>query len=369
MNNYKIRKRVPKVLVPILNCKEIYRTFKTQLEVDTLNALLEECTAIVNSTLPLEITTPIVLDKGLEQYRKQPRDTETKVLNLEDATALYLAHSKGNVTKVEYKNRVDFFTKLLPALFNQYKLKFSELKASDMQTLSNAILELPNRKYYKYRTLPIDEFVSLKVSSNERQKVDSCNKQIKRIRGLALYGEATGLYSMPTKIATHKEPHNDVGYREALSKEEYLQLRESITDKKKLILDVVYYSGLRPSEICKAKISTIDGVLCFDLKSSKEGLKTHSSYRYVPIHSKLIPHIEHIQELTYSTIKQRARGIKINGKTLYSARHSFVTNLINLGVSPERVSELVGHAHRTMTMGTYFAGYSMDQLKADIELL
>lgn len=360
---------MPKVLVPILNCKEIYRTFKTQLELDTLNALLEECTAIVNSSLPLEVTTPIVLDKGLEQYRKQPKTTELGIVSLEDATALYLTHSKGNVTEVEYRNRVDFFTKLLPALFTQYNLTFSTLTASDMQTLSHAILELPNRKYYKYRILPIDEFVALKVSINERQKVDSCNKQIKRIRGLALYGESTGLYSMPTKIATHKETYNDVGYREAFSNEEYLQLRKSITDKKKLILDVVYYSGLRPSEVCKAKISTIDGVLCFDLKGSKEALKTHSSYRYVPIHSKLYPYIEQIQKLTYSTIKQRARGININGKTLYSARHSFVTNLINLGVPPERVSELAGHAHRNMTMGTYFAGYSIDQLKVDVGLL
>jgi hypothetical protein len=43
--------------------------------------------------------------------------------------------------------------------------------------------------------------------------------------------------------------------------------------------------------------------------------------------------------------------------------------LINKGVPPERVSELVGHAHKTMTMGTYFAGYSIVQLKVDIELL
>ena len=46
-----------------------------------------------------------------------------------------------------------------------------------------------------------------------------------------------------------------------------------------------------------------------------------------------------------------------------------IMKLTNLGVPPERVSELVGHAHRTMTMGTYFAGYSMEQLKADVELL
>ncbi|AKF25077.1 hypothetical protein YH65_06470 [Sulfurovum lithotrophicum] len=67
----KYRKRVPSALTQILNCKEIYRTFKTQGEVDTLNALLNECTAIVNSGLPLEITKPIVLDKGLQEHCKQ----------------------------------------------------------------------------------------------------------------------------------------------------------------------------------------------------------------------------------------------------------------------------------------------------------
>ncbi len=46
-----------------------------------------------------------------------------------------------------------------------------------------------------------------------------------------------------------------------------------------------------------------------------------------------------------------------------------IMKLTDLVVPPERVSELVGHAHKTMTMGTYFAGYGMEQLKADIEFL
>jgi len=365
-----IRKRVPKALVAVLNRKEIKRTFTSQYEVDTLDTLLAECVVIVNSGLPLEITTPIVLNKGLQEYRKQPKTTTLKSQSIEEITALYLAHSKGNVSTIEYKNRVDFFTKLLPALFTYLNLPNpSELTASDMLTLSNAILNLPNRKHYEYRTLPIEEFVALKVPIDKRQKIDSCNKQIKRIRSLALYGESSGLYKMPTKITTHKEKHQEIGHREPFTKEEYIQLSDQLTPKALLILNIVYFSGLRPSEICKAKITTLDGVICFDLKNSEEALKTRSSYRYVPIHSKLIPHVDVIRTLKYSTVKRLSRKIQIEGKTLYSARHSFVTNLINLGVAPERVSELVGHSHKTMTMSTYFKGYDIRLLQTDVELL
>ena len=369
MNTYKIRKRVPKVLIEILNCREIYRAVRTQGEVDIFNTLFNECTAIVNSNLPIEVTTPIVLDKGLQQYRKGSTNIQLESLQLKDITALYLAYSKDRVTKIEYKNRTDFFTKLLPALFERYRLKIATLSATDMETLSKAILKLPNRKYTKYKILSIHELLKLTVSKEEKIQIDTANKMIKRIRSLALYGEATGLYNIPTKITTHKIAHQDKKAREPFTKEEILTLYIELTEKKRLLLDLVYYSGLRPSEIHKASISMVDEIMCFNLKDSKEQLKTHSSYRYVPVHSKLLPYIAQIQELTYSTIKHRSRSIHINGKTLYSARHSFVTNLINLGVPPERVSELVGHAHRTMTMGTYFAGYSIDQLKADVELL
>lgn len=43
--------------------------------------------------------------------------------------------------------------------------------------------------------------------------------------------------------------------------------------------------------------------------------------------------------------------------------------LINANVSPERVSDLAGHTHSTMTMSRYFKGYNLGELKSCIELL
>ena len=371
MKPYKIRKRVPKILIEILHRKEIYRVFGTKAEVNGFNTLFDECIAIVNSNLPIEVTTPIVLDKGLRQYRKESNTPkiEQPPLQLKDITDLYLDYSKNRVTPIEYKNRVDFFTKLLPALFTHAKLDISTLSASDMQKLSNMILRLPNRKYSKYKSLEIRKLLQINVQEEERIQVDTANKMIKRIRSLAFYGEMTGLFKMPTKIATHKILHQDQNIVEPFTKEEILTLYTRLTEKRILLLNIVYFSGMRPSEIPKAKISTIDGIKCFNLKDATEPLKTHSSYRYIPIHSELLPNIEQIQALTHTTIKHRSRGIRINGKTLYSARHSFVSNLINLEVPPERVSELAGHSHSTITMRTYFNGYSIKQLKADVELL
>ena len=57
------------------------------------------------------------------------------------------------------------------------------------------------------------------------------------------------------------------------------------------------------------------------------------------------------------------------GKSLYSLRHTFATTLIAKGVQPEVVSELMGHAHSTMTMNRYVKGYPVSTLKKAIDKL
>lgn len=380
---FKIRKRVPIALISILNTKEINKTFSSQAEVNNLNSMLKEAVEITQSNLPQGMIEELVLtmhSNGLAPYKKQDKSIDhPSSLYLEDATALYLTYSERNTTAKEYKERVQFFTGLLPELFKQLHLptQVKEIKSSHLYILSQTIQKLPNRRIYKYRNMPIAKYVSLNITSDDYMLPDSVNKMIKRIRGFANYGKSTGLYSLVNTIPTVKVPDTD-GKRIPLSIQDYQTLSKVLNPKAMLLFNVIYFSGLRPSEIHKATIDTITGVTTFNLTEPTSTLKTKASYRYVPVHKTLLPYLDEIKALTYPNIRAQSQVIaktirKVlpdpKGKSLYSARHSVVTNLINNGVPPERVSSIVGHSFSTTTMGVYFQGYQLSQLLEDINTL
>lgn len=211
---FKIRKRVPISLISILNTKEINKTFSSQAEVNHLNRILKEAVEITQSNLPQEMIEELVLtmhNNGLEPYKKQDKSLEPSSLYLEDATALYLTYSERNTTAKEYKERVQFFTGLLPELFKQLHLptQVKEIKSSHLYMLSQTIQKLPNRRIYKYRNMPIATYLSLNITADDYMLPDSVNKMIKRIRGFANYGKSTGLYSLVNTIPTVKVPDTD----------------------------------------------------------------------------------------------------------------------------------------------------------------
>ena len=378
---FKIRKRVPISLISILNTKEINKTFSSQAEVNHLNRILKEAVEITQSNLPRGMIEELVLtmhNNGLEQYKKLDKSIDSS-LYLVDAIALYLTYSKRNTTAKEYKERVQFFTGLLPELFKQLHLptQVKEIKSSHLYMLSQTIQKLPNRRIYKYRNMPIATYLSLNITADDYMLPDSVNKMIKRIRGFANYGRLTGLYNLVNTIPTVKVPASD-GKRIPLSTQDYQTLSKALNHKAMLLFNIIYFSGLRPSEIHKATIDTITGVIAFNLTEPTSALKTKSSYRYVPVHKTLLPYLDEIKALTYPNIRAQSQVIARTirnvlpdpkGKSLYSARHSVVTNLINNGVPPERVSSIVGHSFSTTTMGVYFQGYKLSQLLEDINTL
>jgi len=77
--------------------------------------------------------------------------------------------------------------------------------------------------------------------------------------------------------------------------------------------------------------------------------------------------IRYMSKLFTDTIHKTLKDTK--GKSLYSLRHTFATTLIAKGIQPEVVSELMGHAHSTMTMNRYVKGYPIKVLKEAIDKL
>ena len=383
MTKINYRKRVPTLLQSILNRKEFRLQFNHEDEVLALNTLIENAMLIMRSNLDNNSKQDLVKNT-LKKYVISDTYNVRSTTSLEQAVKFYLSWSNQNVSTAEYKTRSSFFINLLPKLFKHLRIPTNDISSiTPMQLfkLSTKISQLPNRQQHIYHTMDLNNYVKIDVDKKEYLSLETANKLIKRIRSLSNYGTMTGLFHLPNTIPTIKQDQltrQSHLHRSELTKEEITILFSKLPYKSKLLAMIVYYSGLRPSEIHKCSIATIDDIVCFDLRNPTATLKTSSSYRIVPIHNNLLPFINEISQLTYASIRATSRRVKqyidkhlqnTYKKSLYSLRHSFITHLINAKVSPEIVSELAGHSHNTMTMNTYFKGYNLEELKSGIELL
>jgi integrase len=146
---------------------------------------------------------------------------------------------------------------------------------------------------------------------------------------------------------------------------------------------LMLHTGARNEEIAQLAtddVEEIDGVLCIQIRAdhSWQQLKTPGSRRKVPVHPVLVKlgfldYVEQVRRARHERVfpllskgpnrfhdaasrrfNRRLRALGINGKkSAYSLRHTFGTRLRDVDVQPETISELMGHAHQTMTMGRY----------------
>ena len=121
---------------------------------------------------------------------------------------------------------------------------------------------------------------------------------------------------------------------------------------------LMYYAGLRVSEVCKLKKRDIDLKSGTIFISRSKNLKN----RYVLIDDKLIPHLLELMKgkkdddvliktkpaLLWFNIKYQSKkyGIRVHPHTL---RHSYATNLLNDGFPITDVKELLGHSDVSTT--------------------
>ena len=361
MSTLKYRRRIPKALQQVLNTKELHRTFHSQLDIDSLNKLINDSLVIVNSTLPIEVTAPTVLSMGLDTYVKKVKvPVKAEVLTLKDVVKLFLIHSKGTVTPPEYRRRELFFTNDLHLYFKDCGIptQVDKITSNHLYILSQYM-------------------GAIKVDGVKRLP-QTVNRIIKTFKSLVSYGHSTGLYTLPNTMPTIPLNNRERGNREPLTAIEYDSIIELLTDEALVLLNCTYYGGLRPSEVYKSCINIVDEIICFDLMDTTVKLKTVSSYRVVPLHNILLSHTTTISNWNKNDIRRLSLLINKaihevcidSGKSLYSARHSFVTFLLNLGCSTLITAELAGHSRGLVTtLNTYFGGSSTDEKKRCVELL
>lgn len=389
---FKFRKRVPNNLIEIVGKKEFLKVCATEAEFKTVELSINQAVVTMESSLPSEAKKGIVVELLKDFIQKKPTTVPNKnITTYNEAVDSYLK-SSTNVTQLEYNNRVYFFKDLLPALL-QHTIKssnpeLSKLTATVLHQVSQLIPMLPMRNIQKYRSMDSVVLVSdvakgqITLAPDELLSTTTVNKLIKRIRALAFYGGSTGLYSISTAVATVKS--NTKGQRDErdyLTQDEINTLIVKADDRVKVLLQVSRYSGMRLSELTKCKITTIDNIMCFDLKNINCLLKTQSSYRLIPVHSNLLPIVDEyisIANQGSTSLRNLAKKVKklidyvlvdTDKKSLYSLRHSFATELIHQGVDSGVVSELLGHSHASMTLQRYAKGFSINRLREAIELL
>ncbi|MDF1875932.1 tyrosine-type recombinase/integrase [Sulfurimonas sp. SAG-AH-194-I05] len=182
------------------------------------------------------------------------------------------------------------------------------------------------------------------------------------------------LLNMPNNTISNREPFdaNDIS--------KLFNIFERLDDRK-YIYYILAYTGMRPSEFWKCKISISDtNILYFDLSDKSLGLKTQSSHRKIPLHHKLVEMniSEKLSSLQYcftqaglskyfnKTIKPSVTDDQ--NKIMYSFRHTVATELKRAEVHMDKVSELLGHSYTnsTMTKEVYAHGYTLEQLQETI---
>lgn len=396
-NTFKYRRKVPNQLKPYINKAEIIKSLgKNQLEATTtandFNRLIEEALEITSiSSIPEQVKLDLIKDKlspivSINSIKEAQRDL------MSELAQDYLNSLSVSQEEVQYRSYI--LLELFPSIFNlvikNKNPKINEVSYNHLVKARDILKLMPKRNIQKYRDMSLDELLrgltkgTIKTTSSELISTTTLNKQIKWLNALmnfAVKHKVLKYNPMATSI-TIKRKSISRNERKSLTKEELDILEDDLKQSKTYpILNVLRYTGMRLSELYKYKLNTVDGVLCFDLREPKgdKPLKTISSYRIIPVHDKLVPMLDKIEVLleVLSTDYLSKRFKKdfnrlledTDCKSLYSLRHTFATNLIANGVQPEIVSELMGHAHSTMTMNRYVKGYPVEVLKEAIDCL
>ena len=258
--------------------------------------------------------------------------------------------------------------------------------------LRSNLLKLPPNVYKKYPGKTIKQVLA--VNSETTMSIKTVNKHVARLGSLLLYcmdeniiskNPASGL-----KISQKKKASEE---RSAYSVEDVGHIIKSLPEKSSRperywIPLIGLYSGLRLNEICQLYVNDIkqvDDVWCFDINNAGDKrLKNTASERIIPIHPVLVELglIKYVEELKVADVPRLWMNLKwtsVNGhsnsfsnwyqrynreyvtddplKVFHSMRHLVADTLKQLDVKDSLISEILGHAHASITTSRYGKEY------------
>lgn len=165
-----------------------------------------------------------------------------------------------------------------------------------------------------------------------------------------------------------------------------------VKDWKRWIILICRYSGMRQNEACQLyqnDIMQVDGVWCFrvDNLNPNQTLKTDSSRRFVPVHSKLLTlgllnFVNEQPEHLFPGLKLHLGSYghyfsrwftrlrtKHSLPEFHSLRHYAATTFKQHGFPEQYASQVLGHSNTTITYNRYGKGVDVSRLTVLIETL
>ena len=313
--------------------------------------------------------------------QEQPKQND---FTLKDAIVLYNKwYIKQGVAEKQYKmiqKRLD----VAISYFGENKI-LKDLSTDDIEEYIDFLNTYPNPNKRPYKTMTFKQIVRLKnVPQQDFISPSTVIKYIKAFQQLENFLVDDG--KLDRKISKRaKLPNVKDASRSPFTEDDLKTLYNKFN--KMGDLGLLYYtfaySGMRTSEFWKSKIGYEDGIYFFDLSYEGVELKTNSSKRKIPIHSKLIEKgivykLEELQEVYKQGYISEIFNRKLinlikdsKNKVMYSFRHTVATHLKRADVDIDKISEILGHRYEntSMTKTVYTNGYSLKQLKEAIEYL
>ena len=390
-NTYKYQRRVPKQLEDYIQVN----SFRVSLGADTeeatatalqYNSVIDEALQLISLNVPDE-TIVNKLSVLIPHNKLINKLDEGLFLSIAND---YIKSNKSNVKAKETKAKEYFYNTICPSVFKHIRVgrnpKLQDITYKQLLKFSTILSKLPKRNIQKYRSMEVEDILKIldDIPSHHRITSMTINMYIKKLRALLNFALVRGLVSVNLATALPiQKTIDDKLQRLPLNKVEIKQLEFLLSPAKKYLMRVLYFTGMRLSELYKCKLRDSDGVLVFDLTDRDIKLKTKSSYRLIPVHSSLLKDINKFGIYKHEIIDTNiARSItklikkhnfeEAKKKSLYSLRHSFATNLIKLGANNVIVSQLLGHSLSQIggiTLTRYANGHSIKQLQETIELL
>lgn len=362
-NNLIYRRRIPTELKPYMQMTE----FKKALVPDMKSAKIianhyDNIFSKMQTNIKLGFTdiSSLLSQLGIEE-------TAIKRDSLYDA----FLNSKKSISKTshnEYKQQLQLFSMLLPE-------EIDNISYSHIDRITGIISALPKRNIQKYRKMSLKELLKAEVQESDRLSIKSQNEYLKTLRALLKFAKQRGYIQSNNDVNVHlfTQKVSSRAQRQTLDTDDIQLLLNHHNKKLNVLVKILYYSGMRLSEVYKCKVTDIEGIKCFDLTDRTIALKTQSSYRYIPVHPALY-NVEALLEEAKQikpnhATKLASKALLTTGKTLYSLRHTFATKLASNGVEIAIVSELLGHSHKGMTSSRYVKGFPTQLLSESINKL
>lgn len=381
--------------LPISRTSELYPTLRTEF----LKAFRDYCSSVVEYDSRFEgynfKTDPASL--SMQQATKR-----TAKKRLADVLEVYIAEKerlkkwRAGVTK---ENRAKF-NLLLRYLGADASLHMSDDLASDVK---NMLLKMPVNANKKagLKDKSIQELIVL-----TGQKCMSATTVAKHISvystfyDWAVRRKETGENPFAALVDDVTKAGED---RDSFTPEQSCIIVKAALDTKpphqKWGTLIAFYTGARLNEVAQldaADIRQVNGIWCVDINKNNElkSLKTDSSQRVVPIHSKLIEYglLDYVKEagsgrlfpaLTYTVKAGYGRnlgrwfnesllpklGIKSDTLVFHSIRHTVADQLRNNAVELSTIKDILGHTHEDVTLNIYAPKLSKGLMQKAIETL